>query len=123
MTPDKQCWEAVAAVLTGQRLTAPDEPGWQAADLVEWLDEQGWSASRLVQRRTECQQARRPWPDPIPDDLSSGLEFARYAAVLAEVRRVAGLDGLSATVHRGAVVIGPEEARLLAERPPHSVLH
>ncbi|WCC80360.1 hypothetical protein O6R08_02150 [Cutibacterium equinum] len=123
MTPDQQCWEAVAAVLTGQRLTAPDEPGWQPTDVVEWLAGQGWPASRLVQRRAACQQEGRSWPDPLPDDLSTGLEFARYAAVLAQVRRIAGLDGLSATVHRGAVVIGPDEARLLAERPPHSVLH
>ena len=108
MTPDRQCWEAVAAVLTGQRLTAPDNPGWQAVDVVE---------------RAEFQQAGRSWPGPIPDDLSPGLEFARYGAVLAQARRIAGLDGLTATVHRGAVVIGPDEARLLAERPPHSLLH
>ena len=48
---------------------------------------------------------------------------SRYGAVLAQARRIAGLDGLTATVHRGAVVIGPDEARLLAERPPHSLLH
>jgi len=123
VTPDQQCWEAVAAVLTGQRLIAPDKPGWQAIDLVKWLAEQGWPASRLAQRRAESQQAGRSWPEPIPDDLSTGLEFARYGAVLAQVRQIAGLDGLSARVHRGAVVIGPDEARLLAERPPHNVLH
>ncbi|MSS45151.1 hypothetical protein FYJ43_03610 [Cutibacterium sp. WCA-380-WT-3A] len=123
MTPDRQCWEAVAAVLTGQRLTAPTSPGWRATDLVAWLAEEGWSAPRLVDRRARFQQAGQSWPEPIPDDLSTGLEFARYGAVLAEVRRIVGLDGLSATVHRGAVVIGPDEARLLAERPPHSVLH
>ena len=123
MTPDQQCWEAVAAVLTGQRFTAPGEPGWEAADLVKWLVGLGWPAGRLAQRRAECQQAGRSWPDPLPGDLSTGLEFARYGAVLAQARRIAGLDGLSATVHRGAVVIGPDEARLLAERPPHSVLH
>ena len=123
MTPDQQCWEAVAAVLTGQRITAPDKPGWQAVDLVEWLAGQGWPAGRLAGRRAEFQQARRSWPAPIPDDLSTGLEFARYGALLAQVRRITGLDGLSATVHLGAVVIGPDEARLLAERPPHSLLH
>ncbi|MGK2309695.1 hypothetical protein [Cutibacterium sp. V947] len=123
MTSDQQCWEAVAAALTGQRLTAPDGPGWEAADLVDWLAEQGWPASRLTQRRAECQQTGRSWPDSLPDDLASGLEFARYGAVLAQTRRIAGLDGLSSTVHRGAVVIGPDEARLLSERPPHSVLH
>ena len=123
MTPDRQCWEAVAAVLTGQRLTAPDNPGWQAVDVVEWLAGEGWPANRLANRRAEFQQAGRSWPGPIPDDLSPGLEFARYGAVLAQARRIAGLDGLTATVHRGAVVIGPDEARLLAERPPHSLLH
>ena len=90
---------------------------------MEWLAEEGWPANRLANRRAEFQQAGRSWPGPIPDDLSPGLEFARYGAVLAQARRIAGLDGLTATVHRGAVVIGPDEARLLAERPPHNLLH
>ena len=106
MTPDRQCWEAVAAVLTGQRLTAPDNPGWQAVDVVEWLAEEGWPANRLANRRAEFQQAGRSWPGPIPDDLSPGLEFARYGAVLAQARRIAGLDGLTATVHRARWSLG-----------------
>jgi hypothetical protein len=53
--------------------------------------------------------------------LAAGLEFARYSALLAEVRRLTGLDGLSARIHHGPIVIGPDEKRLLREVPPHSV--
>lgn len=119
--PAAQCWQAVAAVLTGQRLSAPPDVDWRAEGLVGWLSTSGWDAARLTARRHACQQERRAWPDPLPDELALGLEFARYSALLAEVRRLTGLDGLSARIHHGPIVIGPEEERLIREVPPHSV--
>lgn len=113
----------MAAVLTGERIEVPRRPGWDAGDLLGWLESIGWTSERLADRRFAGQRMGRAWPDPLPPDLADGLEFARYAAILAQVRRTAGLDGLSSRVHRGPAVIGPDEARLLAERPPHHVLH
>ncbi len=117
----QRCWEAVAAVLTGERSQAPSQAGWRAEPLVDWLASVGWDAARLTARRRNCQQRRSPWPGPLPEDLAAGLEFARYSALLAQVRRLTGTDGLAARIHCGPTVIGPEEERLLREVPPHSV--
>ena len=81
MTPDRQCWEAVAAVLTGQRLTAPDNPGWQAVDVVEWLAEEGWPANRLANRRAEFSKPGDLGPARFPTicpQAWSSLATERY---------------------------------------------
>jgi len=119
----RRCWVALGYALTGQQLTAPDAPTWQLGDVVAWLADNGWDADRLVERRQQAQQTRRPWPDQLPEELMTGLEFARYGALLAQVRKHTGLDGLTSTIHRGPLHIGPQEARLIAELPPHNVLH
>ena len=46
--------------MTGQRLTAPDNPGWQAVDVVEWL------ADRV--------EAERHMKDLVPTAEKSALE-------------------------------------------------
>ncbi len=117
-----QAWTAIGAVLAGQRLRPPETASWEGSDVVAWLSEQGWTGERLRARRDAAQDSRAPWPQRLPDDLASGLEFARYGALLAQVRRLTGLDGLHPAIHRGAATIGPEEARLLAEVPPHHVV-
>ena len=119
----RRCWVALGYALTGQQLTAPDAPTWQACDVVAWLADNGWDVGRLVERRQQAQQARQPWPTRLPEELMAGLEFARYGALLAQVRKHTGLDGLTSTIHRGPLRIGPQEARLMAELPPHNVLH
>ncbi|WP_257478145.1 hypothetical protein [Acidipropionibacterium jensenii] len=116
-----RCWAAVAAVLTGERLAVPATAGWQADSLADWLESQGWDSARLARRRRRCQQERRPWPQRLPDDLAAGLEFARYYALLAQLRKITGLDGMAERIHHGPIIIGPEEQRLLREVPPHSV--
>lgn len=121
LTPAARCWAAVAAVLTGARLGPPPGADWDAERLIGWLVEQGWDAGALQERRRHCQENDLVWPEALPADLADGLEFARYLAVLARVRATTGLDGLAETVHNGPAVIGPEEARLLREVPPHSV--
>ncbi|WP_114046304.1 hypothetical protein [Acidipropionibacterium virtanenii] len=121
MAPAARCWAAVAVVLTGQRLEPAPDVDWDAGRLVAWLAEQEWDAAALQDRRRRCQAADRPWPEALPTDLIDGLEFARYAAVLAQVRTATGLDGLAERVHHGPAVIGPDETRLLREVPPHSV--
>lgn len=120
-TPAARCWAAVAVVLTGQRLAPEADADWDAERLITWLAGQGWDAETLQERRRDCQAGDRPWPEPLPADLGSGLEFARFSAVLARVRAATGLDGLAEKVHHGPAVIGPDEARLLREVPPHSV--
>ncbi len=121
LTPAARCWAAVAAVLTGRRLEPSADADWDADRLIGWLAEQGWDAGALQQRRRHCQENDLAWPEALPTDLADGMEFARYSAVLARVRQATGLDGLAETVHHGPAVIGPDEARLLREVPPHSV--
>lgn len=116
-----QCWQAIAAVLTGERPEPPARPDWRADSVADWLVSLGWDRQALGERRRHCQQERLVWPDRLPDDLASGLEFARYSALLAEVRRLLGVDGLPSTIHHGPRIIGPAEERLLREVPPHSV--
>lgn len=116
-----RCWVAVAVALTGERPDPPEGASWRAADAEAWMAAQGWDAAALQWRRANCQQQDLAWPASLPGEVSDGLEFARYAAMLAQVRTDLGLDGLAERVHRGPAVIGPEEARLLREVPPHSV--
>lgn len=116
-----RCWAAVAVALVGRPLEEPARPTWRADDLETWLAGRGWDAAALQERRSRCQEEETAWPAPLPREVSEGLEFARYSAMLAQVRKDLGLDGLAETVHHGPAVIGPEEARLLREVPPHSV--
>lgn len=110
---------AVALALTGERpvvmaggAATPDEVVARLADL-------GWDAPRLVGLRLQRQADEQPWPFEVPRAVLAQVGFARFAAVLKEVRRLTGTDGLMRTRHVGPKVIGPAEQRLLADRPPH----
>lgn len=110
---------AVALALTGERpvvmaggAATPDEVVARLADL-------GWDAPRLVGLRLQRRADEQPWPFEVPHEVLAQVGFARFTAVLKEVRRLTGTDGLMRTRHVGPKVIGPAEQRLLADRPPH----
>lgn len=110
-------WPRVLGLaLTGEDL-GPGGGEQSAAEVVDWLANHGWDAERLNEHRRGRQLAERPWPHQVPGDWVDS--WARYGALLAEVRRVAGLTGLHATVHEGPRVLGPAERRLMADKPPH----
>lgn len=121
MTPARLAWLAIGHALTGQHLDPPEAASWQAAEVLAWLAGQGWGDSALVAHREQVRDSHAQWPHRLPSDVLDGLAHAQYTALLAQVRRLAGLDGLHPTVHSGPRVIGPQERRLLAEVPPHHV--
>lgn len=121
MTPARLAWLAIGLALTGQRLDPPEAASWQAEEVVAWLAGQGWDAAALAAHREQVRDFHGQWPHRLPDDLLEGLAHAQYTALVAQVRSLAGIDGLHTTVHTGPRVIGPQERRLLAEVPPHHV--
>ncbi|MEL4544680.1 hypothetical protein AAEX63_02665 [Luteococcus sp. H138] len=119
MTPEgSKLLTAVALALTGE-LPAIPLCADSTDELVAALAELGWDAARVQELRRRCQGDEEPWPFPVPRDVLVAVGFARYAAVLSQVRGRLGVDGLVGTIRRGPTVIGPAEQRLLAERPPH----
>lgn len=124
MGPDEALVTAVVIALTGETaaVAVPDRPG-SAGDVVEAVVEElagrGWKAPRLQELRRYRQEAEQPWPFTVPREVLAVAGFARYEAVLREVRARLGLDGLVPTRHVGPKVLGPAEQRLLAEVPPH----
>lgn len=129
MGPHEALVTAVVLALTGETaaVAAPAGLGSAGASsagdaveaVVEALAAHGWQAPRLQELRRSRQQAEQPWPFTVPREVLATAGFARYGAVLREVRARLGLDGLVPTRHVGPKVLGPAEQRLLAEVPPH----
>lgn len=109
---------AVSLALVGEQV-AGDEQAETPEQVVAALRAAGWDAQRVRQLRERCQADEQAWPFPVPRELLAPVGFARYGAVLKDVRRLLGADGLVPTLHTGPRVVGPAEQRLLAERPPH----
>ena len=109
MTPDRQCWEAVAAVLTGQRLTAPDNPGWQAVDVVEWLGNEAYAYIPF-----EADEAVKDKLDELDRELDGDLDAdrARWCGTVPE--RVEGTVQLRAhgDEHRAVVTTDGERVHV-----------
>ena len=107
--------ELLGWALTGELLplTAPEPVGLSAE-----LAALGWDADRLADVRRARQGRREPWPFPVPLEDRRAVGFARFDALLAELRREVGLTGLAATpsVYRP---LDRDELRLAADRPPH----
>lgn len=111
---------AIGHALTGQELvvgtdSAPAGDGLQ--DVIGWLAGQGWDADRLRRHRQRCQAEHLAWPHPVPGELVDS--WGRLHSVLQQLRQELGLDGLQPRVRTGPQVIGPDERRLLADKPPH----
>ena len=82
-------------------------------------DAAGLPAELLAALRQEQMNKRLPWPFPVDLEARRELGFARFDALLAEVRKQMGLAGTSS---RGQALVRPlnaDERRLLADRPPH----
>ena len=75
------------------------------APLAEELASLGFDADRLRDIRRSRQEARLPWPHPVPIELRREIGFARYDAALAEAR-AAGADEAVLLNERGAVADG-----------------
>jgi hypothetical protein len=105
----------LARALTGRTLPVSGD----AAGLPAELARLGWGAERLAALRQEQMNKRLPWPFPVDLEARRELGFARFDALLAEVRKQMGLAGTSS---RGQALVRPlnaDERRLLADRPPH----
>lgn len=107
--------ELLGLALTGELLplVAPD-PAGMSAELVAL----GWDTERLGELRRARQGTREPWPFPVPLEDRRAVGFARFDALLAELRRELGLTGLAATPSARRP-LDRDEQRLAAERPPH----
>ena len=68
---------AVALAVTGEELSLVGE-----APLAEELASLGFDADRLRDIRRSRQEARLPWPHPVPIELRREIGFARYDAAL-----------------------------------------
>lgn len=116
---DDALLSAVALALTGERPVVMAGGAATPEEVVSRLADLGWDAPRLVGMRLQRQADEQAWPFEVPRELLAQVGFARFAAVLKEVRRLTGTDGLVRTRHVGPKVIGPAEQRLMADRPPH----
>ena len=109
---------ALGVALTGEQLDAgPQERPMTPAAVVDWLGGHGWSAERLSEHRQQCQTDRRPWPHQVPEGLVDS--WGQLHSMLRVLRRDLGLDGLSPAMRQGPRVLGADERRLLADKPPH----
>ena len=104
---------AVALAVTGEELSLVGE-----APLGEELASLGFDADRLRDIRRSRQEARLPWPHPVPIELRREIGFARYDAALAEARETLGLTGLEPS-RPARRRLSRDEERLVADRPPH----
>ena len=85
---------------------------------MEELASLGFDADRLRDIRRSRQEARLPWPHPVPIELRREIGFARYDAALAEARELLGLTGLEPS-RPARRRLSRDEERLVADRPPH----
>ncbi len=102
--------------MTGNVLpvTASDVPS-----LVAELSALGWGTERIQQLRGERMEQRLPWPFPVAPELMAGVGFARFAALLADLREALGISGRLAASPAPERALNPDERRLVADRPPH----
>ncbi len=106
---------AVARALTGQQI---DLDATNVAGLLTSLAAAGWNPEQLQQLRRNRQQLRQPWPFAVPLEQLRAIGFARFDALLADVRQAAGLEGL-APAQPAIRPLNPAEQRIVADRPPH----
>lgn len=106
----------VGHALTGEDLGPSGLSSSGPQEIVDWLTSRGWDAQRVAESRAACQRDERPWPHPPTLPVPS---WSQFHSLLAQVRALTGTDGLHATVRTGPRVLGPDERRLLAEKPPH----
>ncbi|MFT3888919.1 MAG: hypothetical protein QM713_12250 [Arachnia sp.] len=104
---------AVALGLTGESLLLAGE-----RPVADELADEGFDGERLRELRRARQEARRPWPFPVPVETLRAVGFARYDAALAEAREALGLTGL-APATPASRSLNRDEQRLVADRPPH----
>lgn len=113
-------WPALGFALTGEWLPGPEDDAAPTAESVAaWLSSLGWTGAAVAAHRHELQQQELPWPHPVAPEQRGGLGAAQFHALLADLRRLLSVDGLTDTRRSGPSVIGPAEQRLLADRPPH----
>ncbi len=107
---------ALAQAVTGQPLAAT---ATTVPELAAELADLGWDASRLAALRAECMASRRPWPFPVALERRRQLGFARFDALLAQLRVELGLAGTLAQARTADRALTADELRLIAEKPPH----
>lgn len=107
---------ALAESVTGQDLpvTASDVPS-----LVAELSALGWGGDRIRGLRRERMEQRLPWPFPVAPELIAEVGFARFAALLADLRDALGVSGRLEASPAPSRVLNSDERRLVADRPPH----
>lgn len=101
--------------LTGETLPVAGD----TADLAAELTRLGWDVERLTVLREERMRRRLPWPFPVDLEVRRKLGFARFDALLAQVRNELGLAGTRSRAQAPVRPLSADERRLLADRPPH----
>ena len=105
----------LARALTGEVLPVTGD----TVGLVAELARLGWDAERLTALRAERMRRHLPWPFPISLDAREELGFARFDALLAQVRKELGLPGTRSRAQAPVRPPNADDRRLLADRPPH----
>ena len=107
---------ALASAVTGQDLpvTACDVPS-----LVVELSALGGGPERIQQLRGERMEQRLPWPFPVEPEVQKEIGFARFGALLAQLREALGVSGRLDASPAPERALNPDERRLVADRPPH----
>lgn len=115
---------ALAYALSGTDLAGlPDRAGPDPAVLARELAAEGWDRTALRSHAEETRQAGRPWPHPVPADLTAQMPPAQFAAAL---RGLVADWQLAPTARRvrsgpagGTARPSAADERLLRDVPPH----
>ncbi len=115
---------ALAYALCGADLAGlPDRAGPDPAALARELAAEGWDRTALRTHAEEARQAGRPWPHPVPADLTAQLPPAQFAAALRGLVAHWQLAPAASRVRSGTTggTGRPSAAdeRLLRDLPPH----
>ena len=106
----------LARAMIGQELPVTSQ---DLAGLVDELAALGWDAGSLAELRARRQERRLPWPFQPDLEAVKEIGFSRFAARLAELRALLGLNGVVSVPHPVDRPLNREERRLVADRPPH----
>lgn len=122
-TADAAWHRALAYALAGAELDLPGRPAPDVAALAAELAAAGWTPARVAEHARSVQDAERPWPHPIPATLRAGLSAAQLHAALGRARDELGVAVLDPRTPSARTTLTADERRLLADVPPHHVLH
>jgi len=106
----------LATSLIGETVDLPDTAP-EARTVLAALEKQGWPSSRIVALARGRFEAEEVWPFPVARSVVA-VGPAQWYALVGEVRRLLGLDGV-VQPQPTRTALTADERRLLSDVPPH----